>query len=1186
MKKFYLNFSKNILKRNVLVLGAFILLFFQGMGAYAQIATTTPATRCGEGSVVLHATATSGTIKWYAEPFYGTALGTGDTFTTPSLTVTTTYYVDAVDGNGCSVNTDRGYLRVGVTATISENAIQAAIFYSSSTFCQSSTTEETVTLTGTSGGTFSVDPSTGLSLTSTGSFTPSACSVGTYTITYTAPPTTGCVEEPATTTVSIVEAPAPPAISYTGSPWCSTESDKTVTQTGATGGTYSATPSGLVINSTTGTISPNGSLGGTYTVIYYVPGAGGCDPQTDNVSVTIQQRPTATISYNTPFTKNQGIQSVTLNGTGDYTGGTYSYTASTSGTLQLDPGTGAIDPGSSDAGTYTIYYTIAAVSPCAGVTAQTTVTIYQMATATISGETAACQNSSPEPEITFTGANGVAPYTFTYKINSGYSQTISTTSESSQAVVTQPTLVAGIYIYTLLSVTDNNGSTQLFSESNTATITVSIPAVATFEYTDSPYCSDGENPGPTFLNGGVAGTFSATPETLIFASGDGVLPGTIDLEASTPGTYTVTNTIAAAGGCDIITATAEVTITKLPLAGFSYPATIYCQNDETPPTPTFDDGAVAGTFTSVPAGVRFDATTPGKIDLANSTPGTYTILNTISASGGCSDVVARVENFQIIETPVSPTIYYSGSPYCNTITEAQPVELTGSTGGTFTFNRTSEGEGILSISETTGAITPSASAPGTYRITYTVGVSSCTTTAGTDVTIYESPVVTNNSTYAICSGENTNITLAASVTSSFRWTLGEVSPNILDASAGSGGNIDQLLSNTSYTESGTVEYVVIPTSTENSCEGNSFTITVTVNPKPQLVVNDPNPVCSPGTVDLTVSSVTEGSTSGLTLTYWTDYEATSSLSNPGQVATTGTYYIKGTNASGCYTVREVNVTINPLPAAPTANDITETYDGNEYTATASAETGSSVVYYNSETDGTEIDAPAGTNAGTYTAWAEAVNDETFCKSASRTLVTLTINKVALTITATGPSKTYGTSLIEETSETNFTADATGVGSETVTSVTLTPDEAGLSATTSAGTAYVVTPSLATGTGGFVDSNYYITYTPYQGTVAAKQLTISTPELTLSKIYDENTTAQVTAGTLSGVETIDNVNVGVTAEANYDTADVGSGKTITVVYSLTGDARNNYIAPVNHTVNTGIIYPQAPSAEATQIFCGN
>lgn len=111
----------------------------------------------------------------------------------------------------------------------------------------------------------------------------------------------------------------------------------------------------------------------------------------------------------------------------------------------------------------------------------------------------------------------------------------------------------------------------------------------------------------------------------------------------------------------------------------------------------------------------------------------------------------------------------------------------------------------------------------------------------------------------------------------------------------------------------------------------------------------------------------------------------------------------------------------------------------------------------------------------------------------QTGLTANVTPRPLAVTATGPAKAYGMALTTGTSTTNFTAGvagATGVGSETVTGVTLTPDAAGLSATTAAGSAYVVTPSLATGTGGFSASNYQITYTPYTGTVAKAQATVT------------------------------------------------------------------------------------------------
>ncbi|MFA6566291.1 MAG: YDG domain-containing protein, partial [Candidatus Paceibacterota bacterium] len=66
-------------------------------------------------------------------------------------------------------------------------------------------------------------------------------------------------------------------------------------------------------------------------------------------------------------------------------------------------------------------------------------------------------------------------------------------------------------------------------------------------------------------------------------------------------------------------------------------------------------------------------------------------------------------------------------------------------------------------------------------------------------------------------------------------------------------------------------------------------------------------------------------------------------------------------------------------------------------------------------------------------------------------------------------------------------------------------------------------------------------------ITGKQLTISDPSLTLSKIYDGNASASVTAGTLSGV--IDGDEVTVTAAANYDSASGGVNKTITVAYTL-------------------------------------
>lgn len=73
--------------------------------AYPTVTTTTPANRCGTGTVTLSATASAGTLSWYANSIGGVALGTGASFTTPSISINTPYYVEAKNGSCSSART-------------------------------------------------------------------------------------------------------------------------------------------------------------------------------------------------------------------------------------------------------------------------------------------------------------------------------------------------------------------------------------------------------------------------------------------------------------------------------------------------------------------------------------------------------------------------------------------------------------------------------------------------------------------------------------------------------------------------------------------------------------------------------------------------------------------------------------------------------------------------------------------------------------------------------------------------------------------------------------------------------------------------------------------------------------------------------------------------------------------------
>ncbi|MEI7896806.1 MAG: choice-of-anchor J domain-containing protein [bacterium] len=66
-----------------------------------QVLSVTPATRCGIGSVTLGATASTGSnLHWYTAATGGFPVGAGSLYTTPPVSSTTSYYVNATGGSG------------------------------------------------------------------------------------------------------------------------------------------------------------------------------------------------------------------------------------------------------------------------------------------------------------------------------------------------------------------------------------------------------------------------------------------------------------------------------------------------------------------------------------------------------------------------------------------------------------------------------------------------------------------------------------------------------------------------------------------------------------------------------------------------------------------------------------------------------------------------------------------------------------------------------------------------------------------------------------------------------------------------------------------------------------------------------------------------------------------------------
>ena len=429
--------------------------------------------------------------------------------------------------------------------------------------------------------------------------------------------------------------------SYPDDTLCTSGAVASPTITGISGGTFSVTPAGLTLNATTGDITPSTSTPGTYDITYM---PGGCSGDS-TLTIEIVDPPSADFEYDpSAYCQDAANPFPDFDTDGDLVadgvGGTFSSTAG----LVIDPATGEIDIASSTPGTYTITNTVTA-SGCSPVVYTFDITINELPDATMSADETVCAGS-PFSDIVFDITAGTGPWTVDY--------TLDGTPLTEGPVASTPhnlAAVAGTYIFT--TITDANGC----SNTLTSTVVKDINSLesAEFEY-NGPYCANDTDPAPDFdtdgdlIADGVGGTFSSTAGLVIDPA-----TGVVDLDASTPGTYTVTNSVTSPG-CGVVSFDASITIYEIPDATISGDEQI-CDGLAFGPV-QFDitSGMAPWSIDYTLDGTSFSETpiaaTPAIIP---ATEGTYTAVS-ITDANGCTNTLSGSVVKEILPVPVLDVI--------------------------------------------------------------------------------------------------------------------------------------------------------------------------------------------------------------------------------------------------------------------------------------------------------------------------------------------------------------------------------------------------------------------------------------------------------------------------------------------------------------------------------------------------
>ncbi len=325
---------------------------------------------------------------------------------------------------------------------------------------------------------------------------------------------------------------------------------------------------------------------GVYNVVLTAKNSS-CGETSKTKQVTISEAPTAIMSGGAEVCLGDTPPIITFTGVDSNQPYTFTYKINngSSKTVKTEAGNNSvtIEAPTNVAGTFTYSLVRVSASSCSQSQTGTVVIIVNSApTATISGTTEVCLDD-PEPDITFTGANGTAPYTFTYNIDGGPNQTITTITGNS-VTVKAPTNTTGVYLYNLVGVKDDGSGDCSMTPTGSAIITINDKPSPPVALVDQEYCNGEITSTISFSNNEPVSIFKWTNSNSSIglpSSGTGnIQPFTA--KNSTTGSITSTVTvIASVDGCESESETFTITVFPSASVDFSEPNQTICSRETT-----------------------------------------------------------------------------------------------------------------------------------------------------------------------------------------------------------------------------------------------------------------------------------------------------------------------------------------------------------------------------------------------------------------------------------------------------------------------------------------------------------------------------------------------------------------------------------------------------------------------------